>query len=59
MNSRRRWLAAGVGLPALAWVDVLRSQTRPPLMIGWLSPNTRGEGRSVGAFVESMAALGW
>ena len=59
MNTRRRWLAAGVGLPALAWVDVLHSQTRPPPVIGWLNPNPRGEGRGVRAFVEGMAALGW
>ncbi len=59
MNTRRKWLAAGMGLPALAWVDALRAQTGPPLVIGWLIPTTRGEGRTVRAFHESMAALGW
>ena len=58
-DSRRRWLAAGVGLPALAWMGALRAQVNAPLVIGSLIPGSRGEGRGTRAFNESMAALGW
>jgi putative ABC transport system substrate-binding protein len=59
MNSRRKWMAVGMALPALAWMHALRAQASSPLVIGWLIPTTRGEGRAVRAFHESMAALGW
>ena len=58
-TTRRRLLAACVAVPALAWVDALRAQANPPLVIGWLIPGSRGEGRGTRAFNEAMAALGW
>ena len=60
MNTRRRWMAAGAALPALAWTGALRAQTKPPVVIGWLSTGTQAAGE-VGrkTFSESMAALGW
>jgi hypothetical protein len=60
MNTRRKWMAAGLGLPALAWTGALRAQGNAPVLIGWLSANTRDTGRGgVNAFNEGMAALGW
>ena len=59
MNTRRKWMAAGLGLPALAWVDAVRAQASGPLVIGWLIPFEDGDGRSARAFRESMATLGW
>ena len=59
MNTRRKWMAAGLGLPALAWVDALRAQASAPLVIGWLIPFEGGDGRIARAFRESMATLGW
>lgn len=58
-DSRRRWLAAAAAVPTLAWTGALRAQANPPVVIGGLSPNSRGEGRGTRAFNESMAALGW
>lgn len=60
MSTRRRWLAAGVGSSALAWMGALRAQASPPVLIAWLSINTRDTGRGgVNAFNEGMATLGW
>ena len=59
MNTRRKWMAAGLGLPALAWVDAARAQASPPLVIGWLIPFQDGDGQAARAFRESMATLGW
>ena len=59
MNTRRKWLAAGVAVPALAWTSTLRAQANPPVVIGSLSPGSRGEGRGTRAFNDGMAALGW
>jgi putative tryptophan/tyrosine transport system substrate-binding protein len=44
---------AGLGLPALAWTG---GHPNPPVAIGWL--NTFND-RSLDAFKEGMAALGW
>ena len=42
MNPRRRCLAAGVGLPAWVWMDVLHVQAMPPggrpQQAPWLEP---------------------
>lgn len=60
MNARRQWLAAGVAVPALVWMDALRAQTRPPLVIGWLDASSSETARyMLNAFNEGMAALGW
>ncbi len=60
MNTRRRWLAAGAALPALAWTGALRAQANPPVLIGWLSATSRDGGLArLNAFNEGMAALGW
>ena len=60
VDSRRRWLVAGLGFPALAWTGTLRAQGNPPVVIGWLSANNRDTGRGgVNALIEGMAALGW
>jgi hypothetical protein len=39
-GSRRRWLAAGVAWPALAWTGAVRAQAQPPKIfrIGVLHP---------------------
>lgn len=59
VNSRRRWLASGVAVPTLGWIGTLHAQDKPPLVIGWLTPNGRREGRAAQAIHEGMAALGW
>ncbi len=60
IDARRRWLAAGAAWPALAWTVALRAQTKPPVVIGWLSTGTDVTGRAGRAtFSEGMAALGW
>jgi putative ABC transport system substrate-binding protein len=59
MNTRRRWLGAGVALQALAWAGVARAQANPPVVIGSLSPNSPGAGGATRAFNEGMAVLGW
>ena len=42
MITRRRWLAAGRGQPAVAWRDVLQRQSKPlgvrPQQAPWLEP---------------------
>lgn len=57
VDARRRWLAAGVGLPALAWMGALRAQANAPVVIGWLIPVGSGGGQGALAFHEGMAAL--
>ena len=58
--TRRRWLAAGAAVPALAWAGALRAQAKPPVLIGWLSMQSREQERAgLAAFNEGMAALGW
>ncbi len=57
MNTRRGCLAAGAAWPVLAWTGALRAQPKPPVVIGWLSPNAGDRGRV--SFVEGMSALGW
>ena len=41
MNARRKWLAAGAALPALAWTGALRAQAKllggRPQRVRWLS----------------------
>ena len=60
MNTRRNWMAAGLGLPALAWVEALCAQAKAPVAIAWLSVGSRDGTLPVSnAFKESMAALGW
>ena len=60
MNPRRKWVAAGLGLPALAWVEALCAQAKAPVAIAWLSVGSRDGTLPVSnAFKESMAALGW
>ncbi len=59
MNTRRHWIAAAVASPAAALTEALWAQAKPPVVIGWLIPTTRGEGLVVRAFHDSMAALGW
>ncbi len=56
--ARRRLLAAGIALPALAWTRALRAQATPPVLIGWLEASARGTYR-MAAFKEGMAAHGW
>ena len=60
VGMRRRWLAAGAAVPALAWMGALRAQANPPVVIGWLGAATRDADRNqLNAFNEGMAALGW
>jgi putative tryptophan/tyrosine transport system substrate-binding protein len=60
VNARRRWLAAGVGLPAVAWLGALQAQAKPPVVIGVLGVS-RPAANAAGShpFHEGMAALGW
>ena len=60
MNTRRRCLAAGAAWPALIWTSALHAQSNAPVVIGWLSADSRdGDEGAVRAFNEGMAALGW
>ena len=56
MNTRRRWLASGLALPAWAWMGVAHAQAKQPLVIGWLAADTRGGPKE---FTQALAALGW
>ena len=63
-DTRRRRIAAGLGLPALAWLAASQAQAqaqpKPPVVIGWLSSGSPDSDRlELKAFNESMAALGW
>lgn len=63
MNPRRRWLASGIALPTLAWMNAVRAQDKPPaapVVIGWLEVASREFGLfGRDAFKEGMASLGW
>ena len=59
MNTRRKYLAAGAAIPALAWTGAGRAQANSPVVIGSLMPGSDGEGRGTRAFNEAMAVLGW
>ena len=59
VESRRSWLAAGMGLPALVWVDAMHAQAPAPVVIGWLIPANAVAAQGGRTFIESMAALGW
>ena len=60
MTTRRKFLAAGAALPALAWTGALRAQAKPTVVIGWLAVVSREANVSLlNAFVDGIAALGW
>jgi putative ABC transport system substrate-binding protein len=57
---RRRLLIAGAAWPALAWTRAARTQTKPPILIGWLHQDSRETSAGyLAAFKEGLAALGW
>ena len=57
---RRKLLVAGVALPALTWAGAARAQTKPPILIGGLSlQSRRTAAQRFAAFKEGLAALGW
>lgn len=59
MNNRRK-LIIGLGLGPLAWTGTALGQAKtPPVVIGWFSPGPQLSGRTLLAFKEGMAALGW
>ena len=59
-ETRRRWLAAGAALPALASLGALHAQVKPPVVIGWLSTGSPDSDRpELSAFNEGMATPGW
>jgi len=58
-DTRRRWLTAGVGLPALAWLGAVRTQANAPVAIGWLANGSRDGRDLLNAFTAGMAAPGW
>jgi putative tryptophan/tyrosine transport system substrate-binding protein len=58
-DARRRWLAAGLGFPALLWTNALPAQVNPPVVIGWMDTTSRERHAwARDAFHEGMAALG-
>jgi putative tryptophan/tyrosine transport system substrate-binding protein len=60
LESRRRWLAAGVAGAAGAWMGALRAQAKAPVVIGWLDTSSPDRARDMlSAFSEGMVALGW
>ncbi len=59
-STRRTFLIAAAAWPALAWMGAVRGQSKQPILIGWLSSQSRTlGGRNLTAFKEGMAALGW
>lgn len=49
-----------MALPTLAWMNAVRAQDKPPVVIGWLDASSAETGRyMLKAFIEGMAALGW
>ncbi|MBI3917027.1 MAG: ABC transporter substrate-binding protein [Betaproteobacteria bacterium] len=61
LASRRAFILAAAAWPALAWMGAAFGQSKkPPVVIGWLNSGSRTRGgRSLPAFKEGMAALGW
>ena len=59
VETRRRWLAAGVVFPALVWTGALHAQAKAPVVVGWLANSTRDRRSLINAFTEGMEALGW
>ena len=59
MNPGRRCLTASAVWPALVWTGALHAQTKPPVVVGWLSNGSRDARGLQSAFTEGMAALGW
>lgn len=58
--NRRRMLLAVAMLPALARIGAVLAQSKQaPVLIGWLSANSRESGQSLNALKEGLAALGW
>ncbi len=58
--TRRRLIATGAAWPLLAFGGRARAQSKPPLLIGWISLFAREPNIArVSAFHEGMAALGW
>ena len=59
-DARRRLIVAGAAWPALALLGAARAQSKPPVLIGWISPGARETSiDALNAFHEGMAALGW
>ncbi len=59
--TRREFLIAAAAWPVLGWTGAAFGQSKkPPVLIGWLSSGSRVVGgRTLTAFKEGMAALGW
>jgi putative tryptophan/tyrosine transport system substrate-binding protein len=59
-STRRAFLLAAAAWPALCWAGSVFAQSKQPLLIGWLHAGSRESNRrSVSAFKEGLAALGW
>jgi hypothetical protein len=59
-STRRAFLLATAAWPALVWMGSAFGQSKQPLLIGWLHAGSRESNRrSVAAFKEGLAALGW
>lgn len=57
---RRRLIVAGSVWPALALAATAHAQTKPPVVVGWLSLGAREPNNHLmQTFHEGMAALGW
>jgi putative ABC transport system substrate-binding protein len=58
--ARRALLATAAAWPALAWAGAVFAQSKQPVLIGWLhSASRKTNERSLAAFKEGMAELGW
>jgi putative ABC transport system substrate-binding protein len=57
--SSRRHLLVALGAMSFAPLMVFAQAKKQPVLIGWLSLGSRGAGRSLDAFKEGLAALGW
>ena len=59
-STRRVFILTAAAWPALAWAGAVLAQSKQPILIGWLHPGSRiMSRRSLTAFKEGMAALGW